>query len=269
MPPATPIASPLVILSPHRDDAAFSASRLLLAAAAAELDTTILNLFTRSTYAPLSHIQHTPERISALRLAEDQAVLQALGPSVHLRDLQLLDAPLRLGISDTTVLNNPLAPAARLAHTREIAARLPALATASLLALPLSVGNHVDHRIGRDAGLHLLPATHLTFYQDLPYACRISAEDLARETAGLLAELTTLTGLAFHPHLLRSPGAGEDKHRLAACYPSQITPDVVDQMTGWTGALGGEVLFFSPASAATLRRLLPSADLTTLSPAQA
>lgn len=256
-----PIISPLVILSPHRDDAAFSASRLLLEAASASLETTVLNLFTRSAYAPLSHLAHTPARISALRLHEDEAVLRALGPAVHLRDLQLLDAPLRLGISDTTVLDNPLPPADRLAHTRKIAQKLPALPPSTLLVLPLSIGNHIDHRIGRDAGLQLVPPSCLAFYQDLPYAARISSAELARETAGLLAELTEGTGLGFTPHLLRSPTAGEDKHRLASCYPSQIPPEVVTQLTSWTGALGGELLYLSPASAQHLRTLLPSLDL--------
>lgn len=261
--PSKPISSPLVVLSPHRDDAAFSASCLLFEAASANLFTTVLNLFTQSGYAPFTTAPLSPDAVTALRLAEDQAVLRLLGPSIHLRDLELFDAPLRLQIPDDSVLQDPLSPADRAREARAIAASIPTLNPSTLLVLPLSIGNHIDHRIGRDAGLHLLPPGRLAFYQDLPYASRIPSDLLARETEDLLTGLEKMTGTAFRPHIVSSPNAAIQKHRVASCYPSQVSPETVEEMTDWSGSLEGEMLFASTDSLAALHALLPSATLTT------
>ena len=106
------VVTSLVILSPHRDDAAFSTGTLLQVAAAAHLPVTILNIFTISAYAPFAEPGLSPEAVTALRLAEDRAVIRHLSAATSLRDLSLLDAPLRLEIRDDQVVSGPLSPRA-------------------------------------------------------------------------------------------------------------------------------------------------------------
>jgi LmbE family N-acetylglucosaminyl deacetylase len=60
--------------------------------------------------------------------------------------------------------------------------------------LPLGVGDHIDHRIVRDAALAALheaglKPTHLHFYEDLPYAAKGRQGDFATKVSGVrLAE---------------------------------------------------------------------------------
>ncbi len=262
MPGPASIVTQLVLLSPHRDDAAFSASFLLLAAAAAHLPSTLLNLFTRSAYAPFAPAPLSREATTALRLSEDQALLRAVGPSLALHDLDLLDAPLRLGIADDQVLNNPLPPPELAAEISRTAAALPSIPESALLALPLSLGNHIDHRVARDAALRVHPPGRLAFYQDLPYACRLSPEALAQETASLLATLEQTLDLPLTPFLLRFPSTEGEKHRLTSLYPSQISPQTITEIDHWTASLGGELLYLSPSSALALAHLLPHLTLS-------
>src|SRR5205823_5214387 len=44
--------------------------------------------------------------------------------------------------------------------------------------LPMGVGNHIDHRIARDAAIDALrdagvPSDRVTFYEDLPYTAKV------------------------------------------------------------------------------------------------
>ena len=92
------------MLSPHRDDAAFSLAIAITNWLTARHTVTILNVFTRSRYAPYSDAAFVHENdqlsyVSAIRLREDEhflrriteALPKGLKSNLHMVDLNLKD----------------------------------------------------------------------------------------------------------------------------------------------------------------------------------
>src|SRR5277367_7138539 len=114
----------ILILSPHRDDAAFSLSLAITNWLTARHSVTLLNVFTRSRYAPYSDAAFVHENdelsyVSAMRLREDEHFLRritetlpkGLKNNLHMVDLNLKDAPIRLRIPLEELSNTPVNPA--------------------------------------------------------------------------------------------------------------------------------------------------------------
>jgi LmbE family N-acetylglucosaminyl deacetylase len=217
----------ILILSPHRDDAAFSLALAIEAWLTAGHTVTLLNVFTRSLYAPYSDADfiHENDRlsyVSAMRLREDELFLQRLTQSLsrarkaHLLmvDLNLKDAPIRLRIpaealSDTPV--NPEDPA--IEKIRKALTRQAELGTLEALVLPLALGNHVDHLTVREAALPLTTQLPSAFYEDLPYTATYPSV-----TADLdhIRDTTTNLGEPLTPILYPTEAAQEAAQEAAA-----------------------------------------------------
>ena len=110
----------IAVVSPHRDDAAFSCGALLWALRRSPATITVVNLFTRSVYAPYLPATAAQEEamVTAVRRAEDDAFLRRLhqeGVDAKRIDLHLFDAPLRLALPVESVVEQPLRTRA---HTR-------------------------------------------------------------------------------------------------------------------------------------------------------
>ena len=86
----------ITILSPHRDDAAFSLCMALRKWTVMQLKLTVINFFTVSAYGPRS-IAKDPHTVSSIRRREDRRVISIISPLIRVRDAGLLDAPLRSG----------------------------------------------------------------------------------------------------------------------------------------------------------------------------
>jgi LmbE family N-acetylglucosaminyl deacetylase len=244
----------ILILSPHRDDAAFSLALAIEAWLTAGHTVTLLNVFTRSLYAPYSDADfiHENDRlsyVSAMRLREDELFLQRLTQSrarkAHLLmvDLNLKDASIRLRIpaealSDTPV--NPEDPA--IEKIRKALTRQSELGTLEALVLPLALGNHVDHLTVREAALPLPTQLPSAFYEDLPYAATypsVSADlDHIRDTTTNLGEPLTPTFYPTEaaPEAAAQPTAAQEaaaeriarKRHLALGYASQIDEEAAN-----------------------------------------
>src|SRR5258707_10033519 len=174
----------ILILSPHRDDAAFSLSIAITNWLTARHIVTILNVFTRSRYAPYSDAAFVHENdqlsyVSAMRLREDEHFLRRLTETIpkglknnlHMVDLKLKDAPIRLRIpleelSDTQVNPADLA----IEKIRKALAQQSEAGAMEALVLPAALGQHVDHLTVREAALPFATTTPSAFYEDLPYA---------------------------------------------------------------------------------------------------
>jgi hypothetical protein len=104
----------LLILSPHRDDAAFSLSLALEHWLRGRHTLTIVNVFTRSRYAPFSDADTVHENdlmsyVSAMRKREDEAFLKQMR-GARMVDLNLKDAPIRLRCDAATVCDIAVNP---------------------------------------------------------------------------------------------------------------------------------------------------------------
>ncbi len=232
----------LFVLSPHRDDAAFSLSLSITRWLAAGHRVTILNVFTRSLYAPYADIEEPSESarldlVSSLRKREDQAFLETFGDGVAMLDLDLHDAPIRLHraasvVCDLDVLSHdPAIPIIckaldDLAHAGRNAGK-------AALVLPLGLGHHVDHRTARDAALPLTLSLPSAFYEDLPYATRDGVRiDLTR----FREDTQTRLHEPLFPVLCHGTPARPIafKRRIALGYKSQIDSALADVIAAFS-----------------------------------
>lgn len=207
----------VLAISPHLDDAAFSAGGTLARLAAAGWDTEVATVFTASVASPQGFAMAcqidkglSPEiDYMALRRAEDAAACSALGARATW--LPLREAPHR-GYGSPSELFGLLRP-------DDLADESVAVALASLLAdrqpdlilAPQAVGGHVDH-VQVVRAIHLLaPAQPMLWWTDWPYAARPHTHP-ARPFEAFMAALAVLA-LRFD---LASKRAG------CAAYATQI-----------------------------------------------
>ena len=107
------------------------------------------------------------------------------------------------------------------------------------LALPLAIGDHIDHRVVHQAALEALAtaAVPLAFYEDLPYAARPGADETIEARA-------KATGFELAPSFTHETSAAvadfvRRKHRVAEGYDSQIDNDVAWQLALFAERYGG------------------------------
>ena len=248
----------ITAVSPHRDDAAFSLGLAIEVWLAAGHAVSVLNCFTKSDYAPYSDVEalHANDRVSfvsALRRREDLAWNKLNGGRVRIYDLDLLDAPLRLGCAVDEVLQVEVRAGDRaLARVTGALGKMIRNTPELALVAPLAVGGHIDHRVARQAVLDSTKGTTLpvAFYEDLPYAAREGeAAKLEAEAAAIGAAMKTELQPCF------AVGEGLDieaavarKRRLANGYDSQIDTGVVDELARFAERYGGrERLWGNPA----------------------
>ena len=238
----------IVIVSPHRDDAALSLGLGVRAWLAAGHAVEVVNCFTRSDYAPFSDAEslHENDRmtyVTAVRGREDQAwkhTYKALANRLTITDLNLKDAPRRLRVTADEVCTINIDPADK--AMPKIARALGAMKMDALI-LPLAIGEHVDHRIARNAALSVAgDVGAFAFYEDLPYSARESAaDDIPARAAELHAEMAEVIVGA-------TADAFASKRKMAQCYDSQIDVAVCEQVAGFSERYGGgERIWANPA----------------------
>jgi LmbE family N-acetylglucosaminyl deacetylase len=226
----------ILVLSPHRDDAAFSISIAITNWLTARHTVTILNVFTRSRYAPYSDADfvHENDRISyvsAMRLREDEHFLRritqdlpkGLKSNLHMVDLNLKEAPIRLRISLEEISDTPVNPAdPAIEKIRKAIAKQSEAGAIEALVVPAALGDHVDHLTVREAAMSFTASVPSAFYENLPYATThpSTATDLEalRESAAQRNE-------PLSPVVYQIESAVEIKRSLVLGYASQIDED--------------------------------------------
>ena len=180
--------SRVVAVSPHLDDAVFSAGGTLARLAAAGHEVVVVTVFTGSVTAPTGFALacQTDKGLApdvdymALRRDEDAAALARLG--VRGEHLGLFEAPHR-GYDS---------PAALFAGRRDgddvatavTDAVAPRLHGADLVLAPQSVGDHVDHQVVTAVVAALADPARTAWWRDTPYAVHHPDAPGAREVTG-------------------------------------------------------------------------------------
>jgi LmbE family N-acetylglucosaminyl deacetylase len=237
----------ILVLSPHRDDAAFSLSLSMMHWLSVGHRVTLLNVFTRSLYAPYSDAMSVHENdrlsyVSALRKKEDERFVQQLtsevtgkNAGIRMVDLNIKDAPIRLHCDASIVCDMDVNPddscIPKIRKALEKLAQEPHAPTA--LVLPLGLGHHVDHRTARDASLPLTTEMPCAFYEELPYAARDGVRvDLSRfrEDANTRLHEPLFPVLCHGTHTRPS----EVKKRFAQIYVSQLDSQWLDVVTNFS-----------------------------------
>jgi LmbE family N-acetylglucosaminyl deacetylase len=220
----------IVVVSPHRGDAAFGLGLAVGTWLAEGHAVEVTNVFTRTEQAPFSDVDslHGNDRMSfasAVRKREDEAwVKRYVGQlgrgKLTLVDLNLKDAPLRLHCGTDEVFQREPE------LTEKVVSKLTRaleLSKADAVVLPLGVGRHVDHLTVRVAGLpkdrQVFP---LAFYEEQPYTARATPEALDQAVqAATLAAAVPLEA-SFACVLGDVVAAVKLKQRQVLCYDSQL-----------------------------------------------
>jgi nucleotide-binding universal stress UspA family protein len=198
---------------------------------------TLLNVFTRSRYAPYSDAAFVHENdelsyVSAMRLREDELFLRRIKESLpkglknhlHMLDLNLKDASIRLRVPIDQLCNTPVnAVDPSLEKIRKALTRQSELGAMEALVLPAGLGNDVDHLTVREAAMPFVASLPTAFYEDLPYlASHPSAsadlevlKSAATERNDPLAEMVCRAGEPAADAIIR-------KRKLVLNYASQI-----------------------------------------------
>lgn len=223
----------LTILSPHRDDAAFSLGLALGRWSKMKVPITVLNFFTISGYGPRCSASSVPE-ISALRAREDRRALWLINRRIQTREAGLRDAPVRLDISLSRVTARETA---ELQSSEEVVALASEIRKAgrNLVLAPLGLGCHIDHRAIHAAALKAARKHKLGFYEDLPYASWTSEDELAARIAA--TECVTQTKLK--PVIIREKNGFSKKLRIASCYKTQIVREEAAVIANYARRFGG------------------------------
>jgi LmbE family N-acetylglucosaminyl deacetylase len=223
----------LTVLSPHRDDAAFSLYISLRKWCQSGVNVSVLNFFTVSAYGK-SPAGSGPEIISAIRRAEDRRVLARIDGSIRVLDCDLLDAPLRLGIDSRAVFSPEIQRFASVIQPN-IVALIRGNACNDLLLIPLGLGGHVDHLAVHLAATSFPNKHRLAFYEDLPYAAWVPETMLRRR----IRETEARTRVQLRPAIIRQEAARWRKQCVIAQYRSQITREEAALISKFSGRYGG------------------------------
>ncbi|HEY1993991.1 MAG TPA: PIG-L family deacetylase [Edaphobacter sp.] len=249
----------ILILSPHRDDAAFSLSIAITHWLTARHSVTILNVFTRSRYAPYSDAAFVHENdqlsyVSAIRLREDEHFLRritetlpkGLKSNLHMLDLNLKDAPIRLRIPLEELSDTPINSAdPSIEKVRKTLAKQSEIGAMEALVLPAALGKHVDHLTVREAAMPLTSTIPAAFYEDLPYA---TTHPSAATDLESLRESAEQRGEPLSAVVYRVDSALEYKRRLVLGYASQIDDEAGTLISDFaTRYNGGERLWANQA----------------------
>jgi LmbE family N-acetylglucosaminyl deacetylase len=243
----------ILILSPHRNDAAFSLALAIESWLATGHTVTILNVFTRSLDAPYSDADfiHENDRlsyVSAMRLREDELFLQRITqnlPRVRKANLQkidlnLKDAPIRLRIPPDQLCDTPVNPEdPAIEKIRKALTRQSEANNLEALVVPLALGRHIDHLTVREAALPLTtgPNTLPTaFYEDLP--------DVATDPDQILKAIAPLDEpLTPTERSINTPEAAAEaifrKRHLTLGYASQIDEEAADIIANFATRYNG------------------------------
>jgi hypothetical protein len=221
----------LLVLSPHRDDAAFSLFICLKNWCTLPIRIKVSNFFTATSYAP--HLSGGNwGMVSAARKREDHHALSRICRSIRVVDHGLFDAPLRLGIPVSAAFHQDVHA---VSTAQEDLGKFIRVGGGVSCIAPLALGNHIDHQLVSSAAIASVLPNRLAFYEDLPYATW-TEERAVRQRVSEIAEAT---GVRLGPFIVRMPWGAACKLRLISKYRSQITAREARNIASWANNYGG------------------------------
>jgi LmbE family N-acetylglucosaminyl deacetylase len=234
------------VLSPHIDDAAFGLTLTISKLIEHNVHVQLINCFTKTKWTGV-FVSKDIEVITALRKQEDAAFNQCLGSKIEIDNLDLLDAPLRNNyIHQFHPFNHE-----ELQLIEQLKAYLRKNCTGFLLC-PLAIGNHIDHAICREAVNQLYPEIQVLFFEDLPYAQRITSEKLELH----VEELEQNLNARFINYTVDLNNCNVDKKRAINIYKSQIDEEICSEIIAHQNRLKGERLWGEAIAIQKFKQLL-------------
>lgn len=247
----------LTIVSPHRDDVPFSLYLCLSRWRSLPIQIKVVTVFTVSEYAPRADLSEAgPDGIRStvtyLRCQEDRRVFNLIDQRIRVQPLNLLDAPLRLGINIDSVCK-PVKDkrAATYPELEMLSNCINRFLLHTLILAPLGLGNHVDHLIVRAAVIKSSPPHKLAFYEDLPYAAWVAAASV-RET---VREIEETTRAPLKPFVVRHKTHVPRKRQVINQYKSQISDSDATEIARFAANYKGGERIWVPKHSRTWQTL--------------
>jgi hypothetical protein len=146
-------------------------------------------------------------------------VFNLIDKKIAVEDLDLLDAPLRFGITADLVCKTQSPSIESRPEVEALSRHLRKYFVRGLVLAPLALGNHIDHLTVRAAAIRGSVPQKLAFYEDLPYATWVSEGSLRQAVA--YAERNT--GVPLKSSVIRRNAYISRKRSVVGRYQSQIS----------------------------------------------
>jgi LmbE family N-acetylglucosaminyl deacetylase len=212
------MSSPKVfILSPHFDDAAYGLTLTISKLINSKVAVTLINCFTVTQWTALPVEDKDVKSVSLLRAKEDAEYNKQFNSAINIINLNLLDAPLRNGY----IFQNQPFQENELELIEELT-KLLQQQVSGLLLCPLAIGHHIDHAICRAAVAKLYRKINVLFYEDLPYAQRITEEQVLTH----IHELENELNVSLCNHLNSIASSTINKEQAIGVYRSQLNDEI-------------------------------------------
>jgi len=237
----------IYILSPHIDDAAFGLAQTIFKCTNNKIAVTIINCFTVTKWTAI-HVENKEiDAVSRLRKSEDAQFYTAFNGNINIINLDLLDAPLRNGyiFQQEPFQQNEL-------ELVEELKKLLELHVDGLLLCPLGIGHHIDHAICREAIAQLYKNMKVLFYEDLPYANRITFTEITTH----VKELAERLQVQLFSYINSFQNCTLDKEQAIRAYKSQMNDEICSEIVAHMNALSGERLWGEAKVIKDLKRVL-------------
>ncbi len=218
------------ILSPHIDDAAYCLALTIAKCAKSKMEITIINCFTVTNWA-IRFVSKDINEISQLRKKEDVEFYNNYKFPITIVNLDLLDAPLRNGFifQEKSFEETEWQVVEHLKNYLE-------KNSDGILFCPLGIGNHIDHAICREAVVQLYKKMHVLFFEDLPYASRISECEMMEHVKNLEERLAVKLLHEINP----CENCLLNKEDLIRLYKTQISDEICAEIIAHMNAVSGE-----------------------------
>ena len=209
-----------IILSPHLDDAALSIGSYMLELGRSGLGCDVIDVFSTVSWWRFELKPEWLPMVQRTRDAEEQWIANLTRSKIEKWGLS--EAPLR-GYPLKEIFTTDRKEEASQTHAiirRKVANRARENPSQTWI-LPLAIGNHIDHRIARDAAIEglreaaILPE-QILFMEDLPYAAQTpGVKDYSDFLDGILPGCRLKVAQRWQ--------VTKEKHRLLQIYGSQLT----------------------------------------------
>jgi hypothetical protein len=180
-----------------------------------------------------------------MRLREDEHFLRritqdlpkGLKGNLHMVDLNLKDAPIRLRVPLEDLSDTPVNPAdPSIEKIRKALTKQSEAGAVEALVLPAALGNHVDHLTVREAAISFTMGIPAAFYEDLPYA---TTHPSAATDLEALREAAATRNEPLSAVIYQIESAIEYKRRLVLGYASQINDAAGTLISDFAARYGG------------------------------
>lgn len=236
----------IYILSPHIDDAAFGLTLTISGFINRQFPVSVINCFTKTKWTGV-FVSRDIEVVSAVRKQEDMEFNKLLSSAIQITNLELLDAPLRNNYIHQFYPFN----ATELSLIEEIKNYLLANVDGILLC-PLAIGHHIDHVLCREAVIQLYHQIKILFYEDLPYANRITLDEMALHIKNLEERLQ----VKLSSYTTNLNTSNIDKLQAVRLYKSQVNDEICSEIMAQFKTLSGERIWAETEEIDDLKKLL-------------